>query len=128
LPQPSVHAGRPALGGDGCRRYASSSRPGCRCSEWCSAPHWCAIGSVAEYVAAAALVAAAAWMILSDDDDEEEAAGRLLTATGWTVIALGLSIRLDELAIGFTLGLAQLPAIPVIVALGVQALIAAQLG
>ncbi len=67
-------------------------------------------------------------MIFSDDDDEEQAAGGLLTAGGRAVIALGLSISLDELAIGFTLGLARLPVVWVIVAIGVQALIASQLG
>jgi manganese efflux pump family protein len=38
------------------------------------------------------------------------------------MIGLGLSISLDELAIGFTLGLARLPVVWVIVAIGVQAL------
>ncbi len=41
---------------------------------------------------------------------------------------LGLSISLDELAIGVTLGLAQLPVTPVIIAIAVQALAASQLG
>ena len=86
-----------------------------------------AIGSAAEYVAAAVLAATGAWMIFSDDD-EERAVGGLMTAGGWAVIALGLSISLDELAIGFTLGLARLPVGWVIAAIGVQALLASQLG
>jgi putative Mn2+ efflux pump MntP len=40
----------------------------------------------------------------------------------------GISISLDELAIGFSLGLTHLPLIPVILAIGVQAFAAAQLG
>jgi putative Mn2+ efflux pump MntP len=86
------------------------------------------IGSAAEYLAAVVLAGTGVWMIVADDDDEEQAAGGLLTAAGWAVIALGLSISLDELAIGFTLGLARIPVVWVIVAIGVQALIASQLG
>lgn len=87
------------------------------------------IGSAAEYVAAVVLVGVGVWMIVSDDeDDEAQAAGGLLTAGGWAAIALGLSISLDELAIGFTLGLARLPVVWVIAAIGVQALLASQLG
>jgi manganese efflux pump family protein len=43
------------------------------------------------------------------------------------VIALGLSISADELAIGFSLGLVRLPVVPVIIAIGVLALAAASL-
>ena len=86
------------------------------------------IGSAADYVAAAVLVATGAWMIFSDDDHEEQAASRTLSAGGWAVVVLGLSISLDELAIGFTLGLSRLPVVWVIVAIGVQAFIASQLG
>jgi putative Mn2+ efflux pump MntP len=39
-----------------------------------------------------------------------------------------VSISLDEVAIGFSLGLARLPTVPVIIAIGVQAFLAAQLG
>jgi manganese efflux pump family protein len=41
---------------------------------------------------------------------------------------VGISISLDELAIGFSLGLVRLPALPVIIAIAVQALLASQLG
>lgn len=86
------------------------------------------IGWAAEYVAAAVLIAVGAWMVFADEDDEEEKAGRMVSAGTWTAIALGLSISLDELAIGFTLGLTHLPATTVIIAIAVQALIASQLG
>jgi putative Mn2+ efflux pump MntP len=100
------------------------------------------IGPTADYVAAAAVVAIGAWMLLSegdsdndndedtdeDTDDEEARAGRLLTAHGAALIGLGVSISLDELAIGFSLGLTRLPLIPVAVAIAAQALLAAQLG
>jgi putative Mn2+ efflux pump MntP len=43
-------------------------------------------------------------------------------------LGVSISISLDELAIGFSLGLARLPIVPVIAAIAVQAFIAAQLG
>jgi putative Mn2+ efflux pump MntP len=84
-----------------------------------------AIGDTADYVAAAAVVAIGAWLLLHDDDDD---AGRLLDARGVALLGLGVSISLDELAIGFSLGLTHLPLVPVIIAIGGQAFAAAQLG
>jgi putative Mn2+ efflux pump MntP len=49
-------------------------------------------------------------------------------ATGVAAIGLGLSISLDELALGVSLGLLHLPVIPALVLIGLQALIASQLG
>jgi putative Mn2+ efflux pump MntP len=66
-------------------------------------------------------------MLVSRDDDEEKA-GRIAGVSGPAMIALGLSISADELAIGFSLGLTGLPAVPVIVAIAVQTLIVSQLG
>jgi manganese efflux pump family protein len=86
------------------------------------------IGQAAGYLAGAAVIAIGGWMVLAGDNDEEDKASRITTSRGLTLIALGLSISLDELAIGFTIGLAHLPVTPVIVAIAVQAFIAAQLG
>lgn len=87
------------------------------------------VGDSADYVAAAAVVAIGAWLLLHGDaDDEEEKAGRLVSARGAVLLGLGLSISLDELAIGFGLGLVRLPLVPVLIAIGAQALVAAQLG
>jgi putative Mn2+ efflux pump MntP len=47
---------------------------------------------------------------------------------GLAVIGLGLSISLDELAIGFTIGLLGLPIVLIVILIGLQAFIAAQLG
>jgi manganese efflux pump family protein len=87
-----------------------------------------AIGPVAGYLAGAAVMAIGAWMLLAADKDEDEKATRLITSRGLALIALGISISLDELAIGFTIGLAHLPAAAVIVAIALQAFLAAQLG
>ncbi|GAA3435087.1 manganese efflux pump MntP family protein [Kutzneria kofuensis] len=83
-----------------------------------------AIGPVANYV----VVAVGLWMLLHDEDDEEEKAERLVTARGAALLGLGVSISLDELAIGFGLGLTHLPLLPVIVGIAAQAFIATQLG
>ncbi len=87
------------------------------------------IGAAADYVAAAAVIGLGAWMLISArHDDDDETAARLAGASGLAAIALGLSISLDELAIGFSLGLARLPVAPVIVAIAIQAVVASQLG
>lgn len=86
------------------------------------------IGPAADYLAAVAVIGLGAWMIFAANGDEDEAAARLAKATGLTAIALGLSISLDELAIGFSLGLARLPVVPVIAAIAVLAVVASQLG
>jgi manganese efflux pump family protein len=86
------------------------------------------IGQVADYVAAAAVIGIGGWMLFADDEDEEEKAARITTSRGLALIGLGISISLDELAIGFSIGLSRLPVIAVIVAIALQAFIAAQLG
>ncbi len=83
------------------------------------------IGTVADYVAAAVVIAIGVWMLAADDD---EGATRIGGLRGFALIALGLSISLDELAIGFTIGLTPLPGTTVIAAIAVQAFLAAQLG
>jgi putative Mn2+ efflux pump MntP len=86
------------------------------------------IGQVAGYLAGAAVIAIGAWILLAGDDDEEAKASRITTSRGLALIALGISISLDELAIGLTIGLARLPVAVVIAAIAIQALLAAQLG
>lgn len=81
-----------------------------------------AIGDTADYLAAAAVIGIGAWMLLhGESEDDEEKAGRLVSARGVSVLGRGISISLDELAIGFSLGVMNLPLIPVIIAIGAQA-------
>jgi manganese efflux pump family protein len=87
-----------------------------------------AIGGVADYVAVAAVIGVGVWILLREESEESEGAARLVTATGWAALGLGISISLDELAIGFSLGLTRLPILPVIVAIAAQAFLAAQVG
>ena len=86
------------------------------------------VGHVADYLAAAAVIGIGAWMLLAGDKDEEDRASRLTSSHGLALVALGISISLDELAIGFSIGLVGLPVAAVIVAIALQAFLAAQLG
>jgi manganese efflux pump family protein len=86
------------------------------------------IGAIANYLAAAAVIGTGAWMLLSDDDDEEAKASRITTSRGLALIGLGISISMDELAIGFSIGLTRLPVTIVIAAIALQTFIVAQLG
>ncbi len=91
------------------------------------APLGHAIGSAADYIAIGVLLLFGLYTLVAHDDDEEKA-GKLATATGWGSVLLGLSISLDELAIGFTLGLLRLPTLLVIVLIAGQAFALSQLG
>lgn len=87
------------------------------------------IGSTADYVAAAAVIGLGLFMLLHREGSEEaEKVGRLNATHGFAIIALGISISLDEFAIGFSLGLVRLPVVPVIIAIAIVALVASQLG
>jgi len=69
-----------------------------------------AVGTITDYLAATTLFGLAAWILLSDHSEAEEIqAGQLASVRGLAIIGLGISISLDELAIGFSFGLARLP-------------------
>jgi manganese efflux pump family protein len=86
------------------------------------------IGQVATYLAAAAVIGIGGWMLFGRGGGDEDRAARILGSHGLALLGLGISISLDELAIGFTIGLVHLPVTAVIVAIAVQAFLAAQLG
>jgi manganese efflux pump family protein len=85
------------------------------------------IGATADYVAAAAVIGVGIWTLVRRDEDEQ-AADRIAGDSGLALVALGLSISMDELAIGFSLGLVKLSVVPVIVAIAVLAFAVSQLG
>ena len=87
-----------------------------------------AVGNWSEWLAAALLVGLGIWFLVRRDEAEEERASRLLSANPLMTVALGVSISLDELAIGFSLGLSGLPLVPVLIAIGIQTVVASQLG
>lgn len=89
------------------------------------------IGQWANYFAAFVLAATGVWMLRpsSGEEDEDEQKVRLLEAArGWAIIVLGLGISVDELAIGFGVGLLRLPPILLVTLIAVQAFLAAQIG
>lgn len=84
-----------------------------------------AVGGTADYIAGALVIGLGAYMLVRDDDEE------LLSMTQRGVLgamALGLSISLDELAIGFSAGLLRLPILAMVLAIGAQAFILTLIG
>ena len=87
-----------------------------------------AVGGVADYAAAAALLALGGWMLIAGEGDEREKLAALSSMGGLALVGLGISISLDELAMGFTIGLLRLSIVLAVVLIGVQAFAVAQLG
>jgi putative Mn2+ efflux pump MntP len=90
------------------------------------APLGHAIGPAADYLAIGVLIAFGLYTLIGEED--EGRLGELAQMKGLRAVALGISISLDELAIGFTLGLLRISALLVIVLIAAQTLIVTQLG
>ncbi|MBA3843381.1 MAG: manganese efflux pump [Actinobacteria bacterium] len=87
------------------------------------------LGSVANYIAAGCLIALGIYLLVSGEEaDEEKEVASLSTGRGLALIGLGISISLDELAMGFTIGLLQLSIWLAVILIGVQAFALAQVG
>ncbi|MGV3487099.1 MAG: manganese efflux pump MntP family protein [Tuberibacillus sp.] len=85
------------------------------------------IGNWASLVGGLALIAVAVWLIFfEDEDEEEEKLERSLV--GWTLILTALSISIDELAVGFSIGLVGVPIVLTIVLIAIQAFVFTFLG
>ncbi|MFD1676457.1 manganese efflux pump MntP family protein [Alicyclobacillus fodiniaquatilis] len=85
------------------------------------------IGDWASLIGGIALLAVAVWLIFfEDEDDEEEKLERNLV--GWTLILTALSISLDELAVGFSIGLVGVPIALTIILIALQAFVFTFLG
>jgi putative Mn2+ efflux pump MntP len=91
------------------------------------APLGHAIGSAADYVAVGVLIAFGLHTLLGGDGKDDRLA-ELTRLRGAAAIALGVSVSLDELAIGFTLGLLRVSAALVIALIALQTLVVTQLG
>lgn len=87
-----------------------------------------AVGGAADYVAIAVLLAFGLYTLLASEQHEQESLRQLAQLQGLGALLLGISISLDELAIGFTLGLLRLPAALVIALIAVQTIAVTQLG
>jgi putative Mn2+ efflux pump MntP len=89
------------------------------------------VGGIADYLSGGLLVLLGGYLWWADNDDDEVAkARRLANARGLALIGLALSISLDELAIGFSLGLGTDLTIPtaMIAVIAIQTLVVSQLG
>jgi putative Mn2+ efflux pump MntP len=92
------------------------------------APLGRAVGAAADYLAVAVLVGFGLLTLMRDEEGEQERLERLRRTHGPGALLLGISISLDELAIGFTLGLLHVPVLAVIAWIAVQTVIVTQLG
>ena len=92
------------------------------------APLGQAVCGAADYVAIGVLLAFGLYTLVASAEHDEERLGQLTQMRGLGALLLGVSISLDELAIGFTLGLLRLPAGVVIVLIAIQTVIVTQLG
>jgi putative Mn2+ efflux pump MntP len=87
------------------------------------------IGRFAGWTAIAVLVIAGVLMLRPGDEEKEETRLKLLArAQGLAIVDLGIAISVDELAVGFSLGLVGLSLPVAVVWIAIQAFIAAQLG
>ena len=86
------------------------------------------IGGWSEYVAIAALAGLGAYMLFGPDDADAQRVRSLVGSHGLAVFGLGLSVSLDELAIGFSLGLLNVPVLPAIILIAAQAFVVSQIG
>ncbi|MCF8563197.1 manganese efflux pump MntP family protein [Alicyclobacillus tolerans] len=80
------------------------------------------IGDWASLVGGIILLGVAAWFIFFEDEDEEEEKLER-TLEGWTLILTALSISLDELAVGFSIGLVGVPITLTLVLIALQAFV-----
>jgi putative Mn2+ efflux pump MntP len=93
-----------------------------------------AIGQAGDYVAIALLFALAVHMLRETETESEPASGQPSDRGGGgisgvvAITVLTASASLDELAIGFTVGLLRLPVAPVIAVIAVQAFAVSFLG
>ena len=65
---------------------------------------------------------------MHEEADEPEKVGKLARGQGVAMLALGISISLDELATGFTIGLLHLSLWLAVLSIGTQAFLFAQSG
>lgn len=95
------------------------------------APLGRAIGELAEWAAIAVLVGLGIYGLLEREDattPRHAGLGALAARHGAAAVLVALMVSVDELALGFTLGLLGLPIVPALAAIAAQALVLSQLG
>jgi putative Mn2+ efflux pump MntP len=87
-----------------------------------------AVGNAADYLAIAILIGLGLFMLRPQAGDEDTRLSLLARTRGLAVLGLGVSISIDELAIGFTIGLLHFPVLVILVLIGIQTFVLTQLG
>jgi len=88
-----------------------------------------AIGSEADYIAGSLLMLLGLYMLAQKDEGGElQAVSQMARAHGLALIGLGISVSLDELAIGFSFGLLGISIGVAVVLIALQAFIVTQFG
>lgn len=85
------------------------------------------LGSAAEYLAGGILITFGLYSLIFSKKEDKNSKS-LASASGLTLVGLGLGISLDSLAIGFSYGLLKIPAILATIVIVVQTLLATELG
>jgi putative Mn2+ efflux pump MntP len=88
------------------------------------------VGDAADYLAAGLLTAVGLYMLREQGEPKSPLSLSLSLARGGVrqALLLGLSVSMDELAIGFGAGLLRLPIVLLAIAVGVQAFVVTHLG
>ncbi len=86
------------------------------------------IGSLADYVAVAALIGLGIYLLFQNEESEGHRLERLARSNGIAMVGAGVAVSLDELAIGFTLGLLGVPILAALILIAVQAFTVSQVG
>jgi manganese efflux pump family protein len=88
-----------------------------------------AIGSYGIYAAAVVIGFAGVLMLMPSNEEREQKQVRLLShAKGWLIVNLGLSISIDGLAIGLSLGLLHVSILFIAIYVALQTFLASRLG
>jgi putative Mn2+ efflux pump MntP len=87
-----------------------------------------AVGNAADYLAIAILIGLGLFLLRPQADDEDTRLSLLARTQGLAVLGLGVSISIDELAIGFTIGLLHFPVLVILVLIGIQTFVLTQVG
>lgn len=86
------------------------------------------IGDKADLVAFSILIIFGAYTLLHKKEDEGAQAKAMMNKWGLSALILGITISIDEIAIGLTLGVLGFPIVPVLTVIAAQAFVFSQLG
>ena len=88
--------------------------------------HW--LGRYTSIIGGLALLGVAIWMLFFEDDDEALEKVDQRTLSGRLLLLTALSISIDEIAVGFSIGIVGVPILVTSVIVGAQALLFSLLG